>query len=133
VAQVEVKYDTFDGQSLTTGAVPLEMAYTAAGHGYVNAEVARHIDEVQIFELNASLQQAIASEQPEEVRRVAEQIARKGQVLGPRGAKKTMLAQQVLSELEGGGRVSKKTMLAVDDAARSADDAFGLSSTPPAS
>ncbi len=33
-----------------------------------------------------------------------------------------MLAQQVLSELQGGGRVSKKTMLAVDDAARSADE-----------
>jgi Ca-activated chloride channel family protein len=133
VAQVEVKYDTVDGQSQTTGAVPLEMAYTAASHGYVNAEVARHIDEVQIFELNANLQQAIAAEQTDEVRRVAEQIARKGEVLGPRGAKKTMLAQQVLSELEGGGRVSKKTMLAVDDAARSTEDAYGLSSTPPTS
>src|SRR5262245_17645146 len=101
----------------------MKMTYTAAGHGYVNAEVARHIDEVQIFELNANLQQALATDQPDEVRRVAEQIARKGQVLGPRGAKKTMLANQVLSELAG-GRVSKKTMLAVDDAARSAEDVY---------
>ena len=131
VAQVEVKYDLGDGVALTTGPVALEMAYTAAGHGYVNAEVARHIDEVQIFELNANLQQAIASEQSDEIRRVAEQIAKKGEVLGPRGAKKTMLAQQVLSELQGGGRVSKKTMLAVDDAARSSEDAFGLSATAP--
>src|SRR5262245_48553976 len=122
VAQVEVKYDMPDGQTVSTGAVPLEMTYPAAGHGYVNAEVARHIDEVQIYELNANLQQAIASDQHDEVQRVAEQIARKGQVLGPRGAKKTMLANQVLSELQGGGRVSKKTMLAVDDAARSAED-----------
>jgi Ca-activated chloride channel family protein len=129
VAQVEVKYDLGDGVAQTTGPVALEMAYTAAGHGYVNAEVARHIDEVQIFELNANLQQAIASEQSDEIRRVAEQIAKKGEVLGPRGAKKTMLAQQVLSELQGGGRVSKKTMLAVDDAARSAEDAYGLSAT----
>ena len=53
-----------------------------------------------------SLQKAIAAEQSDEIRRVAEQIAKKGQVLGPRGAKKTMLAQQVLSELEGGGRVT---------------------------
>jgi Ca-activated chloride channel family protein len=133
IAQVEVKYETGDGQVQSTGAVPLEMTYTSAGQGYVNAEVARHIDEVQIFELNANLQQAIAAEQTDEVRRVAEQIARKGEVLGPRGAKKTMLAQQVLSELEGGGRVSKKTMLAVDDAARSAEDPYGLSSSPPAS
>jgi Ca-activated chloride channel homolog len=125
VAQVEVKYDLGDGQTLSTGAIPLEMTYTAAGHGYVNAEVARHIDEVQIYELNANLQQAIASESSDEIRRVAEQIARKGEVLGPRGAKKTMLANQVLSELDGGGRVSKKTMLAVDDAARSVDDVLG--------
>jgi Ca-activated chloride channel homolog len=124
VAQVEVKYDLGDGQTLATGAIPLEMTYTAAGHGYVNAEVARHIDEVQIYELNANLQQAIASESSDEIRRVAEQIARKGEVLGPRAAKKTMLANQVLSELDGGGRVSKKTMLAVDDAARSAEEAI---------
>ncbi|HEX3149875.1 MAG TPA: VWA domain-containing protein [Gemmataceae bacterium] len=129
VAQVEVKYDLGDGQTQTTGPVPLEMTYTAAGHGYVNAEVARHIDEVQIFELNANLQQAIAGEQTDEVRRVAEQIARKGGVLGPRGAKKTMLAQQVLAELDGGGRVSKKTMLAVDDVARSAEDSYGLTTS----
>ncbi|MSR53832.1 MAG: VWA domain-containing protein [Gemmataceae bacterium] len=122
VAQVEVKYDLGDGQVLSTGVVPLEMTYTTAGHGYVNAEVARHIDEVQIYELNANLQQAIASESPDDIKRVAEQIAKKGEVLGPRGARKTMLAQQVLSELQGGGRVSKKTMLAVDDAARSADE-----------
>jgi Ca-activated chloride channel homolog len=124
LAQVEVKYDAGDGQAQTTGTVAMEMAYTAAGHGYVNAEVARHIDEVQIYELNANLQQAIASETSDEIRRVAEQIARKGQVLGARGAKKTMLANQVLSELNGGGRVSKKTMLAVDDAARSAEDVY---------
>lgn len=126
VAQVEVKYDLGDGQTVSTGPIPLEMTYTAAGHGYVNAEVARHIDEVQIFELNANLQQAIASEQSDDIKRVAEQIAKKGEVLGPRGAKKTMLAQQVLAELEGGGRVTKKTMLAVDDAARSTEDTYGL-------
>jgi Ca-activated chloride channel family protein len=131
VAQVEVKYDLGDGVMQTTGPVAMEMTYTAAGHGYVNAEVARHIDEVQIFELNANLQQAIASEQSDEIRRVAEQIAKKGEVLGPRGAKKTMLAQQVLSELQGGGRVSKKTMLAVDDAARSAEDLYGISASAP--
>jgi len=124
VAQVDVKYDLGDGQILSTGAIPLEMTYTAAGHGYVNAEVVRHIDEVQIYELNANLQQAIASESSDEIRRVAEQIARKGEVLGPRAAKKTMLANQVLSELDGGGRVSKKTMLAVDDAARSTEEAI---------
>jgi Ca-activated chloride channel family protein len=124
VAQIEVKYDLGDGQVLTTGPTALEMAYTAAGHGYVNAEVARHIDEVQIYELNANLQDAITTERPDDIRRLAEQIARKGEVLGPRGARKTMLAQQVLSELDGGGRVSRKTMLAVDDAARTTDELY---------
>ena len=47
-------------------------------------------------------------------------IEKKGEVMGPRAAKKTMLAKQVLQELNAGGRVSKKTQLAVDDAARAA-------------
>jgi hypothetical protein len=96
------------------------MTYTAAGHGYVNAEVARHIDEVQIFELNNNLQKAIASDDKVEVQRVAQQIEKKGELMGPRAAKKTMLAKQVLQELNAGGRVSKKTQLAMEDSARMA-------------
>src|SRR5205085_5346173 len=42
VAQVEVAYDTGSGKRETTSTL-LEMEYTAAGHGYINAEVARHI------------------------------------------------------------------------------------------
>jgi len=34
---------------------------------------------------------------------VAEQIEQKGQLMGPRAAKKTMLARQVLAELNAGG------------------------------
>ena len=51
-----------------------------------------------------------------------QQIEQKGQLMGPRAAKKTMLAKQVLQELNAGGRVSKKTQLAVDDAARLAEE-----------
>jgi Ca-activated chloride channel family protein len=118
IAQLEVSFDLGNGARESTGMVPLEMTYTAAGHGYINAEVAKHIDEVQIFELNANLQKAIATENQVEAARVAEQIAKKGDLMGPRAAKKTMLAKQVLQELNYGGRVSKKTQLAVDDAAR---------------
>ena len=53
-----------------------------------------------------------------EVQRLAQSIARKGEMMGPRAAKKTMLARQVLQEINAGGRVSRKTQLAVDDAAR---------------
>jgi phage terminase large subunit-like protein len=42
--------------------------------------------------------------------------------MGARAAKKTMLAKQVLAEINQGGKVSKKTQLAVDDAARAADE-----------
>jgi Ca-activated chloride channel family protein len=122
IAQFEVTYDVGTGRRETTGMLPLEMLYTAAGHGYINAEVAKHIDEVQIFELNNNLQQAIAADDKPEVQRLAENIARKGDVMGPRAAKKTMLARQVLDELNAGGRVSKKTQLAVDDAARLAEE-----------
>jgi Ca-activated chloride channel family protein len=121
LAQVEVSYDTGSGKRENTSTL-LEMEYTAAGHGYINAEVARHIDEVQIFELNKNLQQAIASNDQEKAKDVAQKIEKKGEVMGQRAAKKTMLAKQVLQELNAGGRVSKKTQLAVDDAARLAEE-----------
>src|SRR5262249_56404645 len=109
-------------QGESTGAVPLQMQDAAGGHGYINAEVAKHIDEVQILEMNANLQKAIATNDAAEVQRMAENISKKGELMGPRGAKKTMLAKQVLNELHHGGRVSKKTQLAVDDVARMAEE-----------
>src|SRR5581483_1548341 len=117
IAQMEITYDLGQGQRESSGPIPLEMAYTAAGHGYVNAEVMKHIDEVQIYELNNKLQQAIASDKAEEVKQVAQQIEQKGQLMGPRAAKKTMLAKQVLQEMNASGRVSKKTQLAMEDSA----------------
>src|SRR5947209_13833170 len=120
IAQLEITYDLGTGTRESSGTYPLEMTYTAASHGYINAEVARHIDEVQIFELNNNLQKAIASEDKIEVQRVAEAIEKKGELMGPRAAKKTMLARQVLTELNAGGRVSKKTQLAMEDSARMA-------------
>ena len=122
IAQMEITYDLGLGTRETTGLIPLEMTYTSAGHGYVNAEVMKHIDEVQIFELNNNLQKAIATDNKEEVQKVAQQIEAKGQLMGPRAAKKTMLAKQVLQELNAGGRVSKKTQLAMEDSARMAEE-----------
>jgi Ca-activated chloride channel family protein len=122
IVQMEVTYERGAGPRETTGKVPLQVQYSEAGQGYVNAEVARHIDEVQIYELNKNLQQAIVANDATEAQRVAETISKKGELLGPRGAKKTMLARQVLQELNVGGRVSKKTQLAVDDAARLAEE-----------
>ena len=53
---------------------------------------------------------------------MAEQIDKKGEVMGPRGRRRRCWPNQVLQELNGGGRVSKKTKLAVDDAARRSTD-----------
>jgi Ca-activated chloride channel homolog len=125
IAQMELTYDLGMGNRETTGPIPLEMSYTSAGHGYVNAEVMKHIDEVQIFELNNNLQKAIAQDNTVEVQRVAEQIEKKGELMGARAAKKTMLAKQVLQELNAGGRVSKKTQLAMEDSARMAEEMPG--------
>ncbi len=121
IAQMEITYDLGVGQRDTSGPLPLEMQYTTAGPGYVNAEVAKHIDEIQIYELNNNLQKALAANNASEAQRLAENIAKKGDIMGPRGALKTRLARQVLEELHQGGRVSKKTQLAVDDAARFAE------------
>ena len=117
IAQIEVSYEVGRGRE-STGLLPLEVQYSSAGQGYVNAEVAKHIDEVKIFEQNKLLQAAIAKDDKAEIQRVAESIAKTSEVMGPRAAKKTMLAKQVLQELHVGGRVSKKTQLAVDDVAR---------------
>lgn len=118
ICQLEVTFDAGTGKRETTGNIPLEMTYTAAGHGYINAEVAKHIDEVQIAELNQNLQKAIATNDTAQAQAVAQQIVKKGELMGPRAAKKTMLAKQVVQEINAGGRVSKKTQLAMDDAAR---------------
>jgi Ca-activated chloride channel homolog len=122
ILQAEVGYNRAGSKRETTGKVPLQVQYSGTGQGFVNAEVARHIDEVQIYELNKNLQDAITANDQQEAQRVAEFISKKGELLGPRAAKKTMLARQVLQELHVGGRVSKKTQLAVDDAARLAEE-----------
>jgi len=122
LADIEITYDVGRGRE-TTGVVPLEVSYTAAQNGYVNAEVAKHIDEVQIFEANKNLQQAIAQNDQQAAVQAAKIIEKKAEVMGPRAAKKTMLAKQVLSEINAGGRVSKKTQLAVDDVARMVEEA----------
>ena len=117
IAQIEITYDLGRGRE-STGMVPLEVTYTSAGNGYINAEVAKHIDEVQIFESNKILQAAIATGDNEKAKQAAQIIEKKAEVMGPRAAKKTMLAKQVLQELNVGGRVSKKTQLAADDIMR---------------
>ena len=119
IAQLEVSFDPGTGKRESV-TVPLEVVYTSAGHGYINAEVAKHIDEVQIDELNKNLQVAIDSGQTKQAEKVAEQMMKVGEKMGKAGAKKTMLAKQVLQEINAGGRVSKKTQLAMDDAAREA-------------
>jgi Ca-activated chloride channel family protein len=119
IAELEVTYDLGTGKRETTGKSPLEVQYTQT-QGYVNAEVARHVDDVQIFEQNQLLQKAIASNDQGEAERMAKEIEKKGEIMGKRANKKTMLAKQVLQELNAGGRVSKKTMLAIDDVAREA-------------
>lgn len=121
LAQIEISYDLARGRE-STGMVPLEVTYSSSGQGYVNAEVAKHIDEVQIFEANKNLQQALASNDQDRARQAAQIIEKKAEVMGPRAAKKTMLARQVLQELNVGGRVSKKTQLAVDDVARMVEE-----------
>jgi Ca-activated chloride channel family protein len=119
IAKLEVTFDPGTGKRETTGEVALEVTYSPT-QGYINAEVARHIDEVQIFELNKNLQDAIAKGNTEQAKVVAQNIEKKGEVMGKAGAKKTMLAKKVLEELNAGGRVSKKTQLAADDAFREA-------------
>ncbi len=123
VATVEVTYDAGTGQRETTGPVPLEMTFDSVNPGYVNAEVMKHIDDIQMREMSANLEKALEENNAEQAQKVAEQIEKKGDLMGKRAQKKTMLAKQVLDEMNaGGGRVSKKTMLAMEDEMRNASE-----------
>jgi Ca-activated chloride channel family protein len=122
IAQVEITYDAGTGQRESSGQFPLEITYTAAGHGYVNAEVMKHIDDIQFKEMSQNLEKALADNNTEAAKQVAQQMEKKGELMGKRAAKKTMLAKQVLDELNVGGRVSKKTMLASADESRQASE-----------
>lgn len=122
IAQIEVTYDGAGGKRESTGMMPLEVTYTSSGQGYINAEVAKLLDDIQIGMANENLQKAIAANDTEKARQAAEIIEKKAEVMGPRAAKKTMLAKQVLQELNVGGRVSKKTQLAMDDVSRMVEE-----------
>ena len=58
IAKMEVTFDPGTGKRETTGLVPLEMEYTAAGHGYINAEVAKQAANWLISELFGALNKA---------------------------------------------------------------------------
>jgi len=121
VAHLELTYNAGTGQRESSGQIPLEVSYTSAAHGYVNAEVMKHIDDLQMQAMSETLQKVLESNDAEAAKQVAREMEKKGEQMGQRGKKKTMLAQQVLEELNAKGRVSKKTQLAMADAGRLAE------------
>jgi Ca-activated chloride channel homolog len=121
VAHLELTYDLGTGRRESSGTMPLEITYTSAGNGYVNAEVMRHIDEIQLKELSDNLQKHLQSNDQQAAQHVAQEIVKKGELIGKEAAKKTQLAIKVLQELGSEGRVTRKTQLAMQDAARLAE------------
>ena len=121
IAQLELSYDIGTGQRETSAPFPLEMTYTAAGHGYVNAEVMKHIDEVNLKALNDELQSALQKNDRETAQQVAEEMVKQGSLMGPAGKKKTLLVKQVLDELNVGGVVPRQTQLKLDDEVRNSE------------
>ena len=99
VAQLDLTFDPGTGRRESTGPIPLEMSYTSAGHGYVNAEVMKHIDEIQLKEMSETLHLARASNNPEAAQQVAEEMVKKGELMGKGARKKTLLAMKVLEGL----------------------------------
>src|SRR5262249_54775909 len=90
IAMVEITYDLGTGKRESTGPIPLEMTYTSAGHGYVNAEVMKHIDDIQFKEMSENLEKALAGNDMEAAKQAAQQMEKKGELMGKRAAKKTM-------------------------------------------
>jgi Ca-activated chloride channel family protein len=118
VAQFEVTYDPGTGRRESCGPVPLEIAYTAAGHGYGNAEVMKHIDEIQFKEKSDELVAALRDNNRQAAVALAQELKRKATQLGVAARQKTQIATRVLEELNAEGHVTKKTELIMEDVAR---------------
>lgn len=127
IAQVEIQYNLVDGERESTGQLPLQVSYDSKEPGHVCCELLRRVDELQIYELNKTLQAAIAADKQAEASRAAESICLSGDLLGPRAAWKAALAGEVVQELTGTGRISKRSLLAMDNVARLAGDISGTS------
>jgi Ca-activated chloride channel family protein len=123
VAQLEVSYDLSSGRRESSGPLPLEMTYTAAGNGPVNAEVMRYIDEIQLKELGDDLERALQSNDRVAAQGLAEEMRRMAEGLGGGAARKTMLAGQAIEELNAAGAVSRRTQLRLGDALRAIEGA----------
>lgn len=121
VAQLEVTYDPGTGKRESTGEVPLEITYTGAGNGYINAEVMKYIDEIQLKEMGDVLNEKLQSNDTKAAQKVALDMVKKTKLMGPSAVKKTMLATKVLDELNASGRLTKKTQLALDNEMRNPD------------
>jgi Ca-activated chloride channel family protein len=118
IAQMELTYDLGTGRRESTGQVPLEMTYAQAGNGHVNAEVIKHIDDIQLKEMTDGLHEALQQNDAGAAQQLAKEIVRKATQMGGRARKKTMLAEQVLEELTAEATVTRKTQLELDDAVR---------------
>jgi Ca-activated chloride channel family protein len=120
VAQLELTYDLGTGQRESSGPIPLEVSYTAAGNGYANAEVMKHIDQIHFKEMSDDLEKALERNDREAAVRVARTLEEKAERLGDR--KKTQLFKQVLQELDAEGHIRKKTQLDLGDAVRKPEE-----------
>jgi polyhydroxyalkanoate synthesis regulator phasin len=81
----------------------------------------KHIDDIQLKEMSDVLRDALLTNNDERARQVAQEMVKKGELIGPAARKKTMLAHQIVQDLNAGRRVPKQTQMALDDAARIAD------------
>jgi Ca-activated chloride channel family protein len=121
IGNVECKYDVpaerIVGES--TGVFDVRVTYTSdPSQCYMNAQVAKFIDELQTYEVAGKIQTALAQGDKRKATMLAQNLQKTATRLGSAGAKKTQLANQVLAELEQGGALSRKTQLALHDGAR---------------
>jgi RNA polymerase sigma factor (sigma-70 family) len=117
MAQLELTYDSGDGRQ-SSGPIPLEINYTASGNGYVNAEVMKHIDELELKSRSDTLRNALESNDRQTAEAVAHEMVEMGKLMGPGAKRKTQLAEQVLDELNQTGVVRKATQLSLESEAR---------------
>jgi Ca-activated chloride channel family protein len=117
IAHLELTYDLGTGQRESSGTIPLEITYSAAG-GPANAEVMKYIDQIQLSALSEDLTRALERNDQQAALQVAQQLEQKSEALGKAGARKTQLAKDVIEQLTSGEIVDRKMILQVQDEAR---------------
>jgi hypothetical protein len=116
VGEIEVSCTASSGQRESTGFVPLVLPASAAGNDRPHPDIALHLTDLQVHQLNNQQQDAMDQKNAMAVTKAARDMAQHVVGLGAQAKEKTVFVQQMADKLRAGGQVSRRTQQRTDDA-----------------